>query len=327
MTDAPLGHAPEDVPPAPSVVAIGVFDGVHAGHRAVLAHAAGVAADRGVRTVAVTFDRHPMAVVRPEAAPALLQPLRARVAALRAAGADEVVVLTFDESFSRLTPEAFVDRVLVGPLRAVHVVVGANFRFGHRAAGDVDALATLGEARGFTVDGLDLLADAADVVSSTRIRDAVARGDVVAASEALGRPFELEGEVVHGEGRGRTIGVPTANVAPAAGLLVPAGGVYAAWARVVVDADGAPLDEPPAPAVVNIGTRPTFDGVGVSVEAHLLDTDRDLYGSTLALAFVARLRDERRFDGVEDLVAQIHADVDAARGVLDPGSATQRHDG
>jgi riboflavin kinase / FMN adenylyltransferase len=311
----------------PCVVAIGVFDGVHVGHRAILARAAGAAAERGVRTVALTFDRHPLSVVRPELAPPLLQPLRARVAALEAAGADEVVVLEFDEALSRLTPAEFAERVLAGRLAAVHVVVGANFRFGHRAAGDVDTLAELGAGLGFTVDGVPLLSDEADVVSSTRIREAVAAGDVAGAADALGRPFELEGEVVHGEGRGRTIGVPTANVAVDDGMLVPAGGVYAVRARVVAATDGTPVDEPPAPAVVNVGTRPTFDGVDVSVEAHLLDADRDLYGTTLALSFVARLRDEQRFDGIDALVARIHADIEEARSVLDGRERpTLRHD-
>ncbi len=301
----------DDVAPAPSVVTIGVFDGVHRGHRSIVGRAVQAAAARGVRSVAVTFDPHPTAVVRPEVAPQLLQPLDDRVAELLLCGVDLVVVLPFTTALSRLTPEEFVATVLAGRLGAVEVVVGTNFRFGHRAAGDVAALGDLGERYGFTTHAVTLLDHDGRAVSSSSIRRAVERGDVAWAAAALGRPWRHVGEVVRGDGRGRTIDLPTANVHAPAGMVRPGGGVYAARARHRDDTWDA---------VVNVGTRPTFDGDTTTVEAHLLDAapgpeagGPDLYGETLELEFLARLRDEQRFDGPEALVAQIRADVDTAR--------------
>lgn len=301
----------DDVDPAPSVVTIGVFDGVHLGHRSIVARAVDAARDRGVRSVAVTFDPHPTAVVRPAATPPLLQPLDDRVADLLMCGVELVLVLPFTTELSHLTPEAFVGTVLAGRLDAVEVVVGTNFRFGHRAAGDVAGLADLGERFGFATDAVTLLDHDGRAVSSSSIRHAIEQGDVTWAAAALGRPWRHVGEVVRGDGRGRTIDVPTANVRAPVGMVRPGGGVYAARARHRDDS---------WEAVVNVGTRPTFDGTTTTVEAHLLDADPgpeaggpDLYGETLELEFLARLRDEQRFDGAEALVAQIHADVDAAR--------------
>lgn len=307
-------HALADVDPAPSVVTIGVFDGVHRGHRAIIDRAVDEARRRGVRSVAVTFDPHPTAVVRPAAAPRLLQAVEARVANLAAAGLDLVVVLAFTTELSLLPPDDFVARVLAGSLDAVHVVVGTNFRFGHRAAGDVATLTELGSTHGFDTAGVELLDHDGVPISSTEIRAHLADGDVVWAAGALGRPWRYTGEVVRGDGRGRTIDVPTANVAAPASLARPGEGVYAGWAQHGTRTWGA---------VVNVGTRPTFDGVTTTVEAHLLDVEDgpeaggpDLYGERLSLAFLERLRDERRFDGPDELVAQIHADIDAARAHL-----------
>ena len=294
---------------APSVVTIGVFDGVHRGHRAIIGRAVRAATDEGLRSVAVTFDPHPMAVVRPGDVPPLLQPVEERLELLATSGVDVVLVLPFSRSLSELTPDAFVARVLAGRLAARRVVVGTNFRFGHRAAGDVQRLAELGHDHGFATEAVSLLELDGDPISSTQVRARLEAGDVEWAAEALGRPWTYTGEVVRGDGRGRTIGVPTANVVAPEGVLRPGGGVYVARA----DHDGRTWD-----AVVNVGTRPTFAGTTTTVEAHLLDAseraeDLDLYGQRLGLAFLARLRDERRFDGPDELVAQIHADIDSAR--------------
>lgn len=308
----------DDVEPAPSVVTIGVFDGVHRGHRAIIDRATDEARRRGVRSVAVTFDPHPMAVVRPALAPMLLQPVEDRAAALAAAGLDLVVVLPFTAELSRLSPAAFVEQVVAGRLGADEVVVGRNFRFGHRAAGDVSTLTELGRQHGFEVRGVSLLDDDGTALSSTEVRTAIERGDVAWAADALGRPWRYVGEVVRGDGRGRTIDVPTANVVAPPDMVRPGGGVYAARAT---------SGDRTWDAVVNVGTRPTFDGTTTTVEAHLLDAGDgpeaggpDLYGRTLAISLLARLRDERRFDGPEDLVAQIRADVAAARALLGAGA-------
>ena len=282
--------------------------------------------------MAVTFDPHPMAVVRPELVPPLLQSVDQRAASLAEAGVDLVLVLPFTAQLSQLTPEEFVAQVLAGRLSAVEVIVGTNFRFGHRAAGDVDTLTRLGRVHGFGTEAVGLLDHDGTDISSTEIRTAIEQGDVAWAAEALGRPWRHVGTVVRGDGRGRTIDVPTANVRAPEGVLLPGGGVYAARAVLlpgadpVTDATGPADGDPPDEvwdAVVNVGTRPTFDGADVTVEAHLLDADDgpeaggpDLYGETLGLDLLARLRDERRFDGPAELVAQIRADVEAARAHL-----------
>jgi riboflavin kinase/FMN adenylyltransferase len=307
-----------------AVVTVGNFDGVHRGHLALVDRAVAVAAARGLPAVALTFDPHPAAVLRPDAAPRLLQSVDDRVAALRAAGIDEVVVRRFDAGLAALGPEAFVTDVLVGELGAAVVVVGENFRFGHGATGDVTRLRELGAAAGVTVESVPLVgadggadggADAARVVvSSTALRSALAAGDVATVAAGLGRPYALEGEVVRGDGRGRTIGVPTANVAVDPARALPGDGVYACRVEGT-DAAGATVT---APAVVNVGRRPTFDGRDRTVEAHLLDAPEglDLYGGRLRLAFLARIRGEQRFDGPEALVARIRADVAEARRLL-----------
>jgi riboflavin kinase/FMN adenylyltransferase len=300
----------DDVEPGPSVVTIGFFDGVHRGHRTIIGRAVREAEDRAVRSVVVTFDRHPMEVVRPGSEPRYLQSRDRRVAALVDRGADLVLVVPFTLERSQQPPEAFVEEVLAGPLQAVKVVVGTNFRFGHKAAGDVVLLAELGTRFGYEAEAVALRQLGDTPISSSEIRAHLDAGDVAWAAEALGASFVLEGSVVRGEGRGRTIGIPTANVEVDERLQLPAGGVYAGRAWVVG------RDER-HPCVVNVGTRPTFGGETVTVEAHLLDGERDLYGCHLALGFEKRLRDERRFDGVDALVSQIRADVAAAREVLD----------
>lgn len=306
MKRARVAHGLGDVAPAPSVVTIGFFDGVHRGHQAIIGRAVQEAADRGLRSVVVTFDRHPMEVVRPGSQPRYLQSLDRRAERLAEQGVDLVVVLPFTEEFSQLPPGRFVETVLAGALQARRVIVGANFRFGHRAAGDVVALTELGALHGFDAEAAALVDLEGMAVSSTEIREHLDRGDVAWAAEALGRPFVLEGPVIHGDGRGRSIGVPTANVEIDDRMQVPAVGVYAGHATV-------PGSDREWACVVNVGTRPTFSGTSVSVEAHLLDADVDLYGERLAVAFESRLRDEQRFEGPEALVAQIHRDIEMAR--------------
>ena len=297
-----------------AVVTVGNFDGVHRGHLALVDRAVEVAAARGVPAVALTFDPHPAAVLRPDAAPGLLQDLDERVGALRAAGLDDVVVRRFDAALAALTPEAFVADVLVGELGAGAAAVGENFRFGRAAAGDVARLRELGAAAGVAVEAVPLVAEDGAVVSSTALRAALAAGDVAAVTAGLGRPYALAGEVVRGDGRGRTIGVPTANVAVDPARALPADGVYAC--RVTgADAAGASVS---GPAVVNVGRRPTFGGEGRTVEVHLLDAPEglDLYGGRLRLEPLARIRGEQRFDGPEALVARIGQDVAEARRIL-----------
>jgi len=292
-----------------AVVTIGNFDGVHLGHQALVARATTEAARRRVRCVAVTFDPHPAAVLRPEAVPPALQPLEERVALLRALGCDDVEVVTFDEGLAAMSAERFVASLLVERLAAEAVVVGEDFRFGHRAAGDVALLRTLGDRAGFAVIPVGLVALGDRPVSSSALRALLAAGDVEAVASGLGRPFSLTGEVVAGDGRGRTIGVPTANVAVGAGRALPADGVYACRASTE--------DGRTDPAVVNVGWRPTFDGTTRTIEAHLLVDDApDLYGRGLTLAFVARIRGEERFADAEALVARIREDVAAAASVL-----------
>ena len=295
-----------------TVVTIGNFDGVHLGHRALVDRTVAAAAARGARSVALTFDPHPAAVVRPDDVPPALQSIDQRVATLRSHGVDDVDVVAFDTTLAALAPEDFIADVLVARHTPELVIVGENFRFGHRAEGDVARLAALGARHGFAVEAIGLV-DAGDgAVSSSALRALLAAGDLDAVTRGLGRRFALDGEVVPGDGRGRTIGVPTANVAVDAGRALPADGVYACWAT--------PEGERSVPAVVNIGWRPTFDGSSRTVEAHLLVEDApDLYGQRLSLAFVARIRGEERFDGPEALVARIGEDVRAARRILAGG--------
>ena len=276
--------------PRPRRLAIGSFDGVHVGHRRVI---------EGADTV-LTFEPHPLQVIRPEAAPKLLMPFEIKRDVIEGLGVAELVVIPFDREFSRIAPEDFIGRVIVEVLGAEHVSVGENFRFGARAQGTPELLASREE---FGTRIVPLVEVDGETVSSSRIRALVAAGEVDAAMRCLGAPFLLEGEVVRGDERGRELGFPTANVVPADDLQSPGHGVYAAFANG-------------HPAAVNVGIRPTFDtGRGLLVEAYLIDFDGDLYGRSLRIAFIARLRGERRFPGAEELVAQMHRDVEEAREV------------
>src|SRR5918912_1466799 len=295
-----------------AVVTIGVFDGVHRGHQQIIGHTVKRAGELGVQSVVVTFDPHPSEVVRPGSHPAVLTEAPRKAELVEALGVDVLCVIPFTLEFSRLSAEAFVHDVLVEHLHAALVVVGENFRFGHKAAGDVDLLRRLGRTFGFGVEGAPLVADDGTVFSSTYIRSCVDAGDVAAAAAALGRPHRLEGVVMRGDGRGRELGFPTANLLVAAHAAVPADGVYAAWlVRGRGDRPGQRL-----PAAVSIGTNPTFSGRERRVEAYALDFDGDLYGERVALDFVAHLREMRAYTAVEPLVAQITEDVAQTRHLL-----------
>jgi len=314
------------------VATIGAFDGVHLGHRAVIAEVDRLAAEAGAAhrpRVVVTFDRHPASVVRPESAPHLLTDLDQKLELLAATGViDATVVIPFDEHRAAQPAGQFVEEVLVDGVNAGVVVVGSDFHFGHQRRGNVALLRSIGAQRGFTVVALDLVgnegAGEAGPVSSTEIRRRLATGDVEGAAALLGRLHEVRGVVEAGDGRGRGLGFPTANVTVAPGVEVPAAGIYAGWYR---RPDGVSH-----PAAMSIGWRPTFPDAGNAtaaragstempvLEAHLLDFDGGLYGETCAVSFLARLRDEERFDSVEDLVAQIGADVERARQILGTGA-------
>ncbi|SDY51926.1 riboflavin kinase / FMN adenylyltransferase [Micromonospora pattaloongensis] len=293
-----------------SVVTIGVFDGVHRGHQATIGHAVARAKELGVRSVVVTFDPHPAEVVRPGSHPAVLTEPARKAELIEALGVDVLCVVPFTPEFSRLPAEQFVHDMLVEHLHAALVVVGENFRFGHKAAGTVALLGQLGRTFGFGVEDAPLVAVDDTVFSSTYIRACVAAGDVTAAAAALGRPHRLEGVVVRGDQRGRELGFPTANLLTHRHAAVPADGVYAA--RLVRGAGRGPA----LPAAVSIGTNPTFSGRERRVEAYVLDFEGDLYGERLCLDFVAQLREMRRYEGVDALVAQITEDVARTREVL-----------
>ena len=308
MADARVVRGLDEVSPAASVVSIGFFDGVHRGHQTIIARAVRAAERLGVRSVVVTFDRHPMEVVKPGTQPKLLQTLARRARTLAEQAVDLVVVLPFDDGLRHLPPDAFIDHVLVEPLHARRVVVGTNFRFGHKATGDVASLAEAGESRGFTAEGVTLLTLDGTVISSTEIRAAIDRGDVDVATRMLGRPYLVDGIVVHGDHRGAGLGFPTANLQISRRVAVPARGIYAG---VFTLPDGAAH-----PCVTSVGVNPTFGGQELRVEAHLLDFSGDLYGREAAVDFRHRLRDEERFDSIDALVAQIGADADEARRLL-----------
>jgi riboflavin kinase/FMN adenylyltransferase len=308
------------------VVTVGMFDGVHRGHRALLDRVAAEAAARGLPAGAVTFDRHPLEVLRPEAKPPLLTTLDRKVALLGAAGMDFVLVLQFTEALSQVTAEAFAQEVLMDGVGARAVVVGENFRFGHKAAGDPALLAELGRPRGVEVVAVPLHADGGEPVSSTRVRAELARGDVRAAAASLGRAYAVEGVVVRGDGRGgRELGIPTANLDVAGDLALPANGVYAGHLGEQPGGPdpegsgepqgGAPEDQA-RPAATSVGVNPQFHTSGLRVEAHVLDFDGDLLGARVWVSFEHRLRDEAAFATVDDLVAQIHRDIDRARLLL-----------
>ncbi len=319
-------------PEVGSAITIGAYDGVHLGHRAVIAEVRRRAEELGVRSAVVTFDRHPAMVVRPESAPRLLTDLDQKLELLADTGIDVALVVHFDEARAGESPEDFVREVVVGCLDARAVIVGEDFHFGHRRAGTVGLLRRMGEELGFTVEGLglrsasDVGAEAAAIwaeasaaadhdapeekVSSTAIRAALVAGDLARAAALLGRPHEVRGLVTPGDKRGRELGFPTANVAVPGEILLPADGIYAGW---FVREDGTTL-----PTAINLGRRPTFyeQAHASLLEAHVLDFDGDLYGEHVAVRFVARLHGEIKYPSVEALVEGIARDVDDTRQIL-----------
>jgi riboflavin kinase/FMN adenylyltransferase len=276
-----------DAEPRPRHVAIGTFDGVHRGHRAVIDDADTV----------LTFDPHPLEILHPAALPKLITPFAVKRDVIEGLGVKELIVVPFDEQFATVTAEQFIEEILIGRLGAERISVGENFRFGARAKGDPAMLSARPE---FETRVVPLVEVDGETVSSTRIRALVAAGDMEAARHALGAPFMVEGTVVKGDQRGRELGFPTANIVPDDRLAIPGHGVFAAFANGV-------------PAAVNVGVRPTFEtGRGVLIETYLIDREEDLYGKTLRVAFVERLRGEKRFPGAEELIEQMHRDVEDA---------------
>ncbi|WP_286308987.1 bifunctional riboflavin kinase/FAD synthetase [Agromyces mangrovi Wang et al. 2018] len=302
-----LADVPADA--GPSVVTIGKFDGVHTGHRAVIAELRARAEALGVASAVVTFDRHPLAHLAPEKCPEPLVSVRQKLDLLAGTGVDETLLLHFDARLASLEPDEFVRRVLVDALGAREVLVGGDFRYGHRGAGDVASLAAAGERYGFAVRVVgDVVPEADRRVSSTWIRELLDAGDVAAAGRLLGHEPSVRGIVVHGAARGRELGFPTANLAAESEGLIPADGVYAGW---LVDG-GERL-----PAAISVGNNPTFEGVPQrQVEAYVLDRELDLYDHVVDIAFAERLRGMVAFDGLEPLMAQMRQDVEDVRSAL-----------
>ena len=292
---------------APSVVVIGNFDGVHRGHQAVLRQARTLADARSLHCVVLTFDPHPGDVIG-RGTPPRLTTLARRIELLREHGATDVAVESFTMELASWTPERFATELLMQRLGTRAVVVGRNFRFGNKRAGDFDALHALGASLGFEAVAAEVAGDAEGPFSSTRVRDAVAVGDVERAARILGRPHALRGVVEHGDARGRTLGFPTANLGGVEEML-PAYGVYAV--RVCREREGTTQG-----GVMNIGVRPTVSGMSLRIEAHLFDFDGDLYGATLGVELIARLRGEQKFAGIDELRVQIAKDAENARKAL-----------
>ena len=319
-------HAPEEVPAdfGPTVVVIGKFDGVHTGHRALIEKAQRDAAalGPGIRTVVVTFDRHPMSVVAPGRCPVSIVGPQQKLRLLEATGVDATLVLRFDEERAAQPAREFVEDVLVRHLHARTVMVGGDFRFGRGGAGDVALLRGLGAELGFTVDELREVRTpgAARRVSSTWVRDLLSVGDVEGAARLLGRPHAMAGEVVHGLKRGRELGFPTANLAPDADGFIPGDGVYAGWlVDLGPESEASDTSAPVTryPAAISVGTNPTFDGSERRVETYVLDrSDLELYGCRIGVDFESRLRGQVKFGSLDDLIVQMDADVAAAREVL-----------
>ena len=285
---------------------IGVFDGVHRGHQALLAQARGVVGSGG-RVIAVTFNPHPAAVLVPGREPLLLLPLDERVALLGEHGADEVLITNFTSELALWSPEQFVDEVLM-PTQPTDICVGENFRFGHRASGDCQTLADLGESRGFVVHVVPLAADAHMAWSSTRIRSLVLAGDMAAAAEILGRPHRLVGPVVHGDARGRQLGFPTANIKVADSYAIPADGVYAGFLTTT----GQKFR-----AAISIGTNPQFAGYERRVEVFAMDAPQefDIYDCMTTVEFTSRVRGQEVFATLDEFIAQMHRDISHIRGL------------
>lgn len=304
------------------VLTVGVFDGVHRGHAELIARAVKAGRSRGVPVVLMTFDPHPMEVVFPGSHPAQLTTLTRRAELVEELGVDVFLVIPFTSDFMKLPPDRYVHELLVERLHVVEVVVGENFTFGKKAGGNVDLLRKAGERFGFAVEAMSLVAEhhrtETVTFSSTYIRSCVDAGDLVAAAEALGRLHRVEGVVVRGDGRGKALGFPTANVSPPTHAAIPADGVYAAWFTVLSHgaAPGTVVPGVRYQAAVSVGTNPTFSGRTRTVEAFVLDTDADLYGQHVAVDFVARLRGQVKFDSITDLIDAIAADTVRARTIL-----------
>jgi riboflavin kinase/FMN adenylyltransferase len=293
----------------PTAVALGVFDGVHLAHRAILTTAVSGARAADVSALACTFDRHPAEILQPDRAPAPITTLDERLGLIAETGVEATIVLHFTRELAAVEPEAFVKEILLGRLRAREVVVGFNHRFGRGARGDARLLETMAESHGFEARVIPPMALDGVPVSSTEIRGMLQRGDVSRAARFLGRPYAIAGTVTAGAGRGRTLGFPTANIASDRPLLVPTG-VY--LGRVSVEGR-------PRPAVVNVGVRPTFGETSLAIEAHLLNFSGDLYGRPVRLDFLERIRDEKRFGSVDELRAQIERDIAAVREMRPSG--------
>jgi riboflavin kinase/FMN adenylyltransferase len=309
------------IPPGygPTVATLGNFDGVHKGHQAVLATVVQRARAEGARAVAVTFDPHPVAVLHPDRAPQIITASQQRLDLLAATGLDAVLVMEFTREFALWTPERFVVDVFVRALGASVVVVGEDTRFGVRNSGDVSTLRQIGVEHGFEVLALKDIGDGGRW-SSSRVRALVTSGDVATATEILGRPHRVCGEVVHGDHRGRELGYPTANLSQESAGLVPADGVYVGWLIRPTLLEGDP--DRRLPAAISIGTNPTFEGTQRRVEAYVLDRlDLDLYGENVAVEFIERLRPTEKFASIEALVVQMAADVARARTVLSSGQS------
>jgi riboflavin kinase/FMN adenylyltransferase len=295
-----------------AAVAIGNFDGVHPGHRAVINEAGLIARDEGVPWAVLTFEPHPRQLFTPNQPPFRLTPLRAKAQQIEAMGADLLIVQRFDKAFSEIEAEDFIRDALVRGLGAHHVVSGYDFVFGHNRGGHCDLLLALGEKEGFGFTAVSALSDdTGEVYSSTRIRDRLKDADPLGAAKILGRPFELSGRVVHGDNRGRDLGFPTANIQMGRHIR-PANGIYAVQALVEGEEDQQWLD-----GAANIGVRPTFDGDGILLEVFLLDFDADLYGKRLRVRLIDYLREEKKFDGLDPLKAQIALDVEQTRKILE----------
>ena len=297
MDDAPKG----------AVLAVGTFDGVHAGHRRLVERAKAIAAERGAPSAVFTFVEHPRSVLRPDNPVALLTPWPEKLERLGALGLDACFAAHFTPDLAQLSPEDFVRRILVEELGVAAVVTGFNFHFGHGQAGNPEVLRILGEKYGFPVEIVPPVEADGGVISSSRLRALLATGKIEAANAILGHDYTLAGTVIHGDKRGRTIGFPTANLEVPREKLLPAYGVYACWAR---------LGDQLIPAVVNIGQRPTFDPPKLMIEAHLFDWEGDIYGEQLAVSLVQRIRGEQAFPNVQALIAQITADCQRARIML-----------
>lgn len=311
-------HGLEAVPPGwgHCVVTIGVFDGVHRGHADIIERAVTRARELDVPSVLITFVPHPSEVVRPGSHPPVLTSIPRRAELVAQLGVDVFCALPFTLDFSRLPPDEFAHRVLVERLHASGVIVGENFRFGHKAAGDVALLHRLGRTFGFRAEGVELLADDGTVLSATYVRSCVQAGDVAAASEALGRPHRVDGVVERGDQRGRKLGFPTANLRTDEWAALPADGVYGGYV-VRLDEAGRTLDAPPlGVGAISIGTNPTFEVRQRRVEAYILDFDGDLYGDALGYQFTRRIRGQQRFDTVDELIEQMHRDVEQIRELV-----------